>query len=133
MKIMLVHFVSVIVAMLAIDSVWLKTMYSRFYQPHIGHLLADQVRYGPAAAFYVIYAAGLVILVLQPAMAAGSGMGRVFLYGAVYGLMAYATYDLTNHATLKDWPAIVTIVDLVWGTLLTGTVSVIANWVARHA
>lgn len=132
MKIILVHFVSVIVAMLAIDSVWLNTMYSRFYQPQIGHLLADQVRYGPAAVFYVIYAAGLTILVLQPAMAAGSGVGRVFLYGAVYGLIAYATYDLTNHATLKDWPTLVTVVDMVWGTLLTGTVSVIANLVARN-
>ncbi len=132
MKIILVHFVSVIVAMLAIDSVWLNTMYSRFYQPRIGHLLADQVRYGPAALFYVIYAAGLTILVLQPAMVAGSSAGRVFLYGAVYGLIAYATYDLTNHATLKDWPTVVSVVDMVWGTVLTGTVSVIAHMVARN-
>jgi len=131
MKPFLISTLSAIVSMLAIDSVWLNTMYSRFYKPNIGHLLGETVNYGPAAFFYLIYGSGLSLLVILPAITAGSGLGRVFLYGAIYGIVAYGTYDLTNQATLRDWPVLVTMVDIVWGALLTGTVATIATWVTR--
>lgn len=131
MKPFLISTISAIVSMLAIDSVWLNTMYSRFYKPNIGHLLGDSVNYGPTAFFYLIYGSGLSLLVILPAITAGSGLGRVFLYGAIYGIVAYGTYDLTNQATLRDWPVWVTLVDIVWGALLTGTVAIIATWVTR--
>jgi uncharacterized membrane protein len=131
MKPFLISVAATIVSMLAIDSVWLRTMYSRFYQPKIGHLLGDTVNYGPAAVFYLIYGVGLTLLVIQPALASASGFGRIFLMGAVYGIVAYGTYDLTNQATLRDWPVMVTIIDIIWGALLTGTVAVIASWVTQ--
>lgn len=131
MKLFLLSFATSIAAMLAIDSVWLRTMYARFYEPNLGHLLAENVSYGPATAFYVVYGVGLTLLVLLPALESGSSLSRVFLYGAIYGFIAYGTYDLTNHATLRDWPLIVTAVDMAWGALLTGTISAIANIVTR--
>lgn len=132
MKLFLLSFASSISAMLAIDSVWLRSMNARFYEPNIGHLLAENVKYGPAAAFYVVYGIGLTLLVLLPALEAGSSLARVFLFGAVYGLIAYGTYDLTNHATLRDWPLIVTAVEMAWGAVLTGAISVVSNVVTRH-
>lgn len=131
MKPFLISVVATIVSMLAIDSVWLRTMYSRFYQPKIGHLLGDSVNYGPAAFFYLIYGVGLTILVVQPAIASASGVGKIFLMGAVYGIVAYGTYDLTNQATLREWPVMVTVIDIIWGALLTGTVAVIAAWITQ--
>lgn len=131
MKPFLIAFFAAAATMTAIDSVWLRTMYSRFYQPQIGHLLAENVKYGPAVAFYLVYLTGLLVLVVMPALKSGAGWGQVFLLSAVFGVVAYGTYDLTNHATLRDWPWIVTVVDMVWGGLLTGTVGSVAVWAAR--
>ncbi len=108
------------VLMLAIDAVWLTVMASQFYQPRIGHLMRPDGYDLPAAVgFYLIYLAGVVVLVQMPA---ANWLGALWR-GAVYGLCAYATYDLTNQATLRDWPWMVTVVDLVWGTALTATVA----------
>lgn len=131
MKTFLIAFFAAAAAMTAIDSIWLRTMYSRFYQPQIGHLLADTVKYGPAVAFYLVYLTGLMVLVVMPALKSGAGWGQVFLLSAVFGIVAYGTYDLTNHATLRDWPWIVTVVDMVWGGLLTGVVGSASVWAAR--
>jgi uncharacterized membrane protein len=131
MKPFLIAFAAAAATMTAIDSVWLRTMYSRFYQPNIGHLLAEQVKYGPAVVFYIVYLTGLMILVVMPAFKSGAGWGQVFLMSAVFGVVAYGTYDLTNHATLRDWPWIVTVVDMIWGGLLTGVVGSVAVWAAR--
>lgn len=131
MKPFLIAFFAAAATMTAIDSIWLRTMYSRFYQPQIGHLMADNVKYGPAVAFYLVYLTGLLVLVVMPALKSGAGWGQVFLLSAVFGLVAYGTYDLTNHATLRDWPWIVTVVDMVWGGLLTGVVGLAAVWAAR--
>ena len=117
--------------MLAIDSVWLFTMSKRFYQARIGSLLADSPRLAPAVVFYLIYALGASILVVVRGVDNNSGFLEIFLLGALLGLMAYATYDLTNEATLLEWPVIVTIVDLIWGSLLTGVVSIIAVALTR--
>jgi uncharacterized membrane protein len=117
--------------MLAIDAVWLATMSKRFYSVKIGSLLADSPRLAPAGIFYLIYALGASILVVVRAVDGGSGFLEIFLLGALLGLFAYGTYDLTNQATLKEWPVVVTVVDLVWGALLTGVVSIIAVALTR--
>ncbi len=127
----LVLITSTVVAFVAIDAVWLSTMYQRFYGARIGHLLAPKADLGAAAVFYAIFLAGLTFFVTAPAINAGHTLGKVFLHGAAYGLVTYATYDLTNQATLRDWPWIVTLVDLAWGAFLCGTVSVAAVWSTR--
>lgn len=110
------------------DVTWLYTMGAQ-YKAWLGHLFAPTANFTPAVIFYLLYAFGIVYFVLAPALAKGttiaSGAWTVFLSGAIFGLLCYATYDLTNHATMLRWPTIVTVVDIVWGTLLTGLTSVI--------
>ncbi len=131
MKSFLISYATAFFSMLAIDAVWLSVMSKRFYTPYLGHLLADAPRFVPAGIFYVLYIFGMVFFVVSPALANGASLLKVFLSGALLGLFAYATYDLTNQATLKSWPVIVTLVDLVWGALLTGTIAVLAVVVTR--
>ena len=113
-------------SMLAIDAVWLSTMTGRLYRPWIGHLMRTSPHWTPAAAFYLIYIAGLSFFVLEPALSSGAAAAETVATGALFGLVTYATYDLTNHATLKQWPLVVTLADLVWGSVMTGAVSVLA-------
>lgn len=117
-------FFAVLVPLLVIDAVWLGAVARGFYRARLGFLMADSVAWWAAGLFYVIFTVGLVVFVVQPNLAAP--VGRVFLMGALFGLVAYATYDLTNQATVRSWPLIVTIVDLVWGALLSGTVAALA-------
>ena len=117
--------------MLAFDAVWLTTMSDRFYKKYMGDLVAAHPNFWAAGVFYALYVIGVLVLIINPAMKDGSSLLRTFLMGAVFGLVAYATYDLTNQATLRNWPTIVTAVDLVWGTLLTGTVAVISVKIIR--
>jgi len=112
--------------MLVIDAVWLTTMAPRLYRAYIGHLLADTPKFGPAALFYALYALGITLFVVLPGIQEKQSLVKICMHGGLFGLIAYATYDLTNHATLKNWPATITIIDLIWGTLLTATVSLIA-------
>lgn len=111
---------------LALDVVWLSTMAERLYRPAIGHLMAPNFAVVPAVLFYVLYVGGIVFFAVAPAM----GMRRPVLaalgLGALLGLLAYATYDLTNQATLKDWPWQVTLADLAWGSFVTGTSAAVA-------
>ncbi len=125
-------FIVSLLALLAIDSVWLTVMAKKFYSQHIGHIMASSPNLVPAGAFYLVYSLGITFFVVTPAIQNNSSLTKVFLTGALLGLVAYATYDLTNHATIKNWPTIVTLVDLVWGALLTGTVSLIAFYVTKH-
>ncbi len=113
-----VAYVATAVAMLAADSVWLVTMSDRLYKPLLGPLLAPQFALGPAIAFYVIYVAGLVALAVVPAIRSGSPM-QALRNGAMLGFTAYATYDLTNQATLSHWSTVLTIADMCWGTILS--------------
>src|SRR3989344_4689861 len=105
-------------AMAALDAIWLTQVGPRLYRPAIGELLADKPDMRAAVAFYLIYVCGIVFLAVSPALRDGSLM-RATIAGAVLGLVAYPTYDLTNQATLKVWPLHVTLVDVAWGTLLT--------------
>jgi len=105
-------------AFLALDAIWLSQMTPRFYRPAMGDLLADKPRFLAAAAFYVLYISCVLVLAVLPALERG-GLARAAMLGAVAGLLAYGTYDLTNHATLRQWPIRLTLVDMAWGTVLT--------------
>lgn len=106
----------------AFDMLWLGLIAKNFYARQIGFLLKPDINWVAAIIFYLIFIAGLVIFVIAPAVEKGSWLQALIL-GALFGLITYATYDLTNLATLKDWPLIVTIVDLAWGTALGALVS----------
>ncbi len=106
----------------AIDMVWLVVVAKSFYRKHLGYLMSPKVVWPAAILFYLLFIAGLIVFAVRPGLAAGAPP-KALLLGAFLGLISYATYDLTNQATVKDWPAIVTVVDLVWGTTLGGLVS----------
>ena len=119
--------VATVLAMLVLDGIWLGLVARGFYRQHLGFLMADQVNWGAAVLFYGLYAIGLTVFVTIPSIDAGS-VGTALWRGALFGLVAYATYDLTNQATLKGWPVIVTAVDLAWGVLLSAAVGAIATY-----
>ena len=123
MAVYLLHYVLVLLLLLGLDAVWLLTMVNRLYKPELGSLLADGFRPVPAGIFYVIYAVGVVGLVLAPALKSGQWQDALWR-GALFGLCAYATYNLTNLATLRNWSLNVTLADMVWGAVLTGLAAV---------
>ncbi len=107
---------------LAVDFVWLTAMSGRFYKAELGDLMRDQPNLVVALLFYLVYVAGVLVLAVLPGLDAGSAL-KAAAYGALLGLVAYGTYDFTNLATVRDWPVIVTIVDVIWGTALTAAVA----------
>lgn len=117
-------------AFLAIDMVWLGVAARKFYQAQIGFLLNPQTNWFAAGLFYLIFIAGLIIFAVMPGVQANSPL-RTLLYGALFGLVTYATYDLTNLATLKGWPVVLAVVDITWGMILAASVSAISYFLAR--
>jgi uncharacterized membrane protein len=115
---------------LAIDSLWLGLVAPKFYQDQIGHLMAETPNLAAAGLFYLLFIGVLVYLVVEPALRAGT-IRDAAIRGALFGLVTYATYDLTNLATLRDWPILVTIVDLAWGTVLTAATAAGSFWAAK--
>jgi len=115
---------------LVLDLLWLGIVAKDFYRTHLGFLMGE-VQWIPALIFYVLYIAGVLLFAVIPALEAHSWTRALWL-GAALGFLAYATYDLTNLATLKDWPVIVTMVDLVWGTVLTGSIAVVTYFIASR-
>jgi uncharacterized membrane protein len=120
---LLTAYVLALALFLVLDAVWLSSMLERLYRPALGHLLAPQVAWPAAALFYLLYAAGIVGFAVVPALEV-NGPRIALLHGAALGLLAYATYDLSNQATLPGWPWAVTLADLAWGTVATG----LAGW-----
>lgn len=114
----------------AIDMVWLGLVAKTFYSDHIGFLMTKDVKWAAALIFYGLFIAGLVFFVITPALEKKSWTHALYT-GIFFGLVTYATYDLTNLATLKQWPMIVTIVDLLWGMTVSGLVSVITYSIVR--
>lgn len=108
----------------AIDMLWLGLVAKKFYSQHLGFLMRPDVGWVPAIIFYLLFITGLVTFVISPAVEKQSWLNAL-LFGAFFGLITYSTYDLTNLATLKDWPIIVTIVDLIWGMVLSASVSIV--------
>jgi len=114
----------------AIDLVWIGVVAAGFYQRHIGHLLRPDVLWAPALVFYLLYIAGLLVFAVLPGLEAGA-LTRTLALGAFFGLVAYATFDLTCMALLRDFPLVVVVVDLVWGMVLTTLVSAAGFGIAR--
>jgi uncharacterized membrane protein len=117
------------IVFLGLDAIWLSQMSKRLYRPLIGDLLAPKVELAAALAFYVIYVSGIVFFAVAPALERG-GMARALLCGAALGFVAYATYDLTNQATLRGWDVRVTLADLAWGAFVSAVSAAAAYWVA---
>ncbi len=112
-----------------IDMTWLVLVAKKFYQQQIGFLMKPDINWFAAIIFYLLFIAGLVLFVISPAVEKHSWV-HALIFGALFGLISYATYDLTNLATLKDWPVIVTVVDLIWGTVLASAISVITYFIS---
>ena len=115
---------------LGIDMIWLGFVAKNFYSKHLGFIMSKNPAWIPAIIFYLLFTAGLIIFVIFPALESKSWLNAV-LMGALFGLICYATYDLTNLATVKGWPVLITIIDLIWGTVLSSGVSVISYFIAR--
>lgn len=120
-----IGYVITLVTFVAIDLTWLGIMAPRFYKPTLGDIGLASVNLPPAIAFYLLYPLGLVIFAVVPALRSGT-VGTALLYGALFGFFTYATYDLTNQATLRNWTSSLSVVDIAWGTVLGATASLIA-------
>ena len=120
------------VAFALIDAIWLTMVGPKLYRPTLDPVLADQFALGPAIAFYLIYIAGIMILAVAPAVRTGEWTQALFT-GAVLGLMCYATYDLTSQAVLKVWSTKISVLDIAWGTFLTGATATAGFFVTRWA
>ena len=105
-------------AFLIVDFVWLTRIAKTFYADRLGGLLRDRPKMGAAAIFYAVYVIGIVVFAVAPGLRDGSAL-TTLTYGALFGFFAYATYDMTNYATLRNWPFVVSIVDMVWGSFIT--------------
>ena len=114
----------------ALDMVWLALVAKDFYRQKIGFLMKNDINWMAAIVFYLLFVVGLVFFAIAPAIEKNSWRHALFL-GALFGLVTYATFDLSNLATLKDWPLLVTIVDLVWGVVLAAMVSTTTYFIAR--
>ena len=116
----------------AIDMIWLGVVSKNFYRDQIGSLMKSDVNWIAAIIFYLIFIAGLVVFVITPAMEKNSWM-HALLFGALFGFVCYATYDLTNLAVAKDWPLLVTLVDLAWGAVLAASVSTVTFFIGNKS
>ena len=115
----LITYIATFVTMVLIDLLWLGVIAKPLYQQGIGHLMAEKPNITAAALFYILYPMGIVMFAIAPDAASASWL-KTFVTAALLGLFAYATYDLTNLATLKGWPASLAAVDMAWGSLVTG-------------
>jgi len=131
MRSTVIAIVTTFVAFLLMDAIWLTTTVPRFYRPRMAGLLLDKPNFGAAGLFYILYGVGVVVFVVLPAVQQGSRM-QALGAGAFLGLVAYATYDLTNLATMRGFPTSVAVVDVIWGMVATGIASVVATAVTLH-
>jgi uncharacterized membrane protein len=141
----LIAYVAAGLAFGLLDFLWLRWAAPNLYRPLLGDLLADNFRIAPALAFYLLYIGAIVWFAVVPGMGLGmplnvfgavlpnvfAGVANAVLNGALLGLVCYATYDLTNQATIKDWPVVVTVVDMCWGVFLSVAVSTIGFFAGR--
>lgn len=123
-------YLGTLLAFLLIDAIWLGVITRGYYAEQIGHLMRESPNFLAAGGFYLIYVAGIVILAVTPAISAESWRVAAAL-GAVLGLVAYGTYDMTNLAVMRDWPVAMTVIDMAWGTGLTAAAAVAGFFAAR--
>ena len=117
-------------AFFVIDMLWLGIVARAFYQKYLGFLMTPSPNWLAAIIFYLLFILGLLVFVVLPGLKDNS-LTTTLLRAALFGLISYATYDLTNLATLKDWPLLVTVVDMTWGTVLSMTISLVSFLVGR--
>ena len=127
----LIMFLITFVVFMAIDLIWLGLIAKNLYKKYLGHLMKKDVNWAAAIIFYVIFIAGLIFFVIDPALEKESLSYALFAGGAL-GLLCYATYDLTNLATLKEWPVALTMIDLIWGTVLSGATAGISFGIIHY-
>ncbi len=120
-----------LVIFLVIDIFWLTVISKTLYAQHLGYLMAPKAKLYVALLFYLLFVLGLQFFVLNPALASGSWKIALFA-GMFFGLVTYATYDLTNLATIKDWPVLITMIDLVWGSVVSGLTSILSFLIIRR-
>jgi uncharacterized membrane protein len=123
-------YLATFIAFLAIDMVWLGLVARTFYRKHLGFLMAASPNWVAALVFYLLFIAGILVFVVVPGLETDS-LKTTLLRAALFGLVAYATYDLTNLATLKNWPVLITVVDLAWGMVLSVAVSYVSFLVGK--
>lgn len=115
---------------LGIDFLWLGFIARKLYQKYLGYIMTDKVVWFSALLFYLIFISGLIFFVVEPALK-DKGMLYALYAGAFFGFVAYATYDLTNLATIKGWPLIVTVLDLIWGAFISGSTALITVFIIK--
>lgn len=126
-----ITYCSVFAIFVAVDLIWLGGVAKRFYRSQLAGLIADEFNIGAAAAFYLVYPLGVVAFAVIPSLPSGSAADAALL-GAMLGFFAYATYDLTNLATLRNWPLRLTLVDMLWGTALTALAAAGGHLMGRY-
>lgn len=120
-----------LIAFLGIDSLWLGLVAPTFYRAQIGYIMTENPNLIAAGLFYLLFIFGMVVFIVEPGVREGTLMQAV-TRGALFGLVTYATYDLTNLATLEGWPMLVTVVDLIWGTFLSSAVTLVSVWAGKR-
>jgi len=130
MTTMIAAYLSTLVAFVLVDFMWLSTMAARLYRPILGDVLAPSVNFVPAITFYLLYPIGIVAFAILPALKSG-GISAALTYGAMFGFFTYATYDLTNHATLRNWAWQITLLDVAWGSILACFAAAVGFWMAE--
>lgn len=127
MMVYMASYLASLVTFVAADMAWLGIMAPRFYKPTLGDIAVVGVNLPPAIVFYAIYPIGLLVFAIGPALRSGSATTAA-IYGALFGFFTYATYDLSNYATLRNWTLQLTLVDVAWGTILGAASSVVTFW-----
>lgn len=125
----IIAYIAAAISFGVLDAIWLRWAGPNFYRPNLGELLAENFRIAPALVFYAAYIAGIVWFAIRPGLT--GGLGAAALNGALLGALCYATYDLTNQATMKVWPVQVTVVDIIWGAFATCIAAIFAAYVAQ--
>lgn len=124
-----VAYVATLVFFAIVDGTWLYVMGNQLYKPVLGDILAPNVNLGAAAAFYLLFPLGLTIFAVDPAIKSGT-IATALIYGALFGFFAYATYDLTNFATLRNWTLQITLIDMAYGAVVAGLAAAVGAWAA---
>ncbi len=122
-----IAYISAAIAFGILDSIWLRWAGPNLYQPVIGEIMAENFRVAPAAAFYMIYLAGMCWFAIKPGLESGQ-VSTALLNGIILGAVCYATFDLTSQAVFKVWATHISVADIAWGAFVTGTSAAIATW-----
>lgn len=125
-----IAYAAIIVPFCLLDGIWLSVTGKLLYRPTLGDILLPSLNLPPAVAFYLIYPIGILVFASLPALKAGSVMPAL-IYGALFGALAYATYDLTNFATVRNWTLQITLLDIAWGAFASAVAAAVSYYVAR--